>query len=489
MVALTPVITLLLLCNLIYFRNFNDLIPPSSYINSSAFNPLVINGFKNSIQLSDLIFIVSVVPFICFSFVHKEYKLSYFANICKRRILLIFFISIIVVIGGSFRRQYIYNQTKDFGEILKSVYPEYSINWKKYYNNSGFWGYLSTIIGKGFSYGHKITKEEKVWIQEYLESRLSGHLSLNVDREKINNLVIIVVESLQSNVLITEKNTNAISTLESLMHDSATCYIDKCGIQAGVGRSSDAQFIINTGLLPLRSEPLVNNYAHVDYPSLCKASGFNSIEIIGENKSVWSHSATNKAYGFSSLVSGIAENTLDQDSIIFDRAFAEFRQLKSPRFAFITTLSMHDPYNDPKVTSSHKYEESRKERNEYIARLNHFDKSLKRFLDRLKTSGDYDNTLIIIVGDHEIRQGEIDDYSPDKYVPLFIINSPQRNLRSENVKQLDIFPTIIDLLQLEYKYMGMNYKGLGSSLISMEYMSDNELEEAHRVSELIIKCR
>ena len=47
MVALTPVITLLLLCNIIYFRNFNDLIPRSSNINSSDLNTFFINGFKN----------------------------------------------------------------------------------------------------------------------------------------------------------------------------------------------------------------------------------------------------------------------------------------------------------------------------------------------------------------------------------------------------------------------------------------------------------
>lgn len=489
LVALTPVIAFLLFCNLIYFRNFNDFIPPSSYFHASAFNPIVIEGVKNSIQLSDIVFLVSLVPFICYCFVNKEYNLSYFSNIHKRFTLLAIFISIFVIVGGSLRREYIYSQTKDFGEILKSVYPEHSISWKKYYNNSCFWGYMSTIIGKGLSSGHKITKEEKARIQKYLESRSSAHPSPTVDKEKIHNLIIIVVESLQSNVMVAEKNTGAISTLESLMHDSATFYIEKCRIQAEAGRSSDAQFIINTGLLPLRNEPFVNNYAHAEYPSLCKASGFNSIEIIGENKSVWSHAATNKAYGFSSLVSDIAENKLDQDSIIFERAFAEFRQLKSPRFAFISTLSMHDPYNKPKVSSSSKQEISRKERNEYIARLNHFDKSLKRFIDRLKASGDYDNTLIIIVGDHEIRQGQIDDYPPDKYVPLFIINSPQRSLRYENVMQLDIFPTIIDLLQLKYKFMGVNYKGLGTSLVSREYMSDKELETAYRVSELIIKDR
>lgn len=485
--AVMPFLGLLLLGNLIYFRNFNDFIPPSSYFSSSVSDPVIIDGVKNSLCFSDLLFLISLIPLILYVFFCRRDNNARFDTRYKKVFVLIAFVSISLTICGTIRREYIYSQDKNLKEVIKSVFPKCSTAWKRYYLNCNFTGYMVAVVSHGVTSVHSLDRQEYSEIRSSLLNHSKAYpFQSDSCHAALDNLIIIVVESLQSNVLSDEGAVSVIPTLDSLRNDSSIYFIEKCRVMVGPGRSSDAQFIINTGLLPLRNEPLVNNYANKDYPSLAKAFGYSPIEIIGEDRSLWSHGITSLSYGFSRLVDRVANNVLDQDSLIFNRAFMEYKKQGSPHFMFISTLSMHDPYTESNVTDKSEIATSGSEKQEYLRRLSHFDRSLGKFLKALRTRADYNNTLIVIAGDHEIRQSREKMFPADEYVPLFILNSPERNLRNTNVSQLDIFPTIVDLMQLRYKFMGIEYGGLGVSLTRNHGLSDSEIESAYRISELII---
>ena len=165
---------------------------------------------------------------------------------------------------------------------------------------------------------------------------------------------------------------------------------------------------------------------------------------------------------------------------------AEIEATPTPLYAFITTITMHDPYESHAVNhvlnlNADKYNAPTIE---YLERLNHFDKSLGAFLTALKAKGIYDNSIIVIAGDHEVRSEANVNYPLDCNVPLIILNAPAGSYRTTDVSQLDVFPTIIDMMNVHYEYMQVPYVGLGVSIFRPYTPID--YEASRKISEWII---
>ena len=102
---------------------------------------------------------------------------------------------------------------------------------------------------------------------------------------------------------------------------------------------------------------------------------------------------------------------------------------------------------------------------------NYTDRALGQFVEQLRTDGIYEHTLIVITGDHEglvdmrsewcASEGGHGLVSEDPMVPLIILNAP-KGMRYEQVMgQIDIYPTLLQLLGLaDYAW-----QGLGLSII------------------------
>lgn len=486
-------ISLLIIVNLLYYRNFFDLIPPSLYQVSHVEEPLILRSGLNSLKLSDIF-----LPLfsLCPSFYFLIFKDS-IIEIKNKEVRIIFLFLMLmfesITIGGSFRRQKIFNNPKNITEHINYVYPSFFTNWMFWYSNHNFTGYLIKVVSEGKNKKKDLSEKDIEIIQDYFKS-ISLMENESYEEIKIQgkpvNLIFIVVESLPYKII--ELNDSIITpNLYSLAHNP-DIFVAKCKVLANYGRSSDAQFIYNTGLLPLRTEPLVSRYSHNDYPSLAKAIDVYAMEVIGERGDLWSHNITTKSFGFSRLVSDIASNVENQDSIIFQKAFEEFSKQKAPSYIFITSLSMHDPYmvkavsNEQELAYPENFSDQRDK--EYLNRLHHFDDYLGQFINKLKEINKYDDSLIIIVGDHDINKEEISSELWDSYVPMLVINSSKPLYDNQQVSQLDIFPTVLDLMDVKYKFLGTDYKGLGNSLTqktSPRPISDRDYE----ISEMIIKSK
>lgn len=194
-----------------------------------------------------------------------------------------------------------------------------------------FTGYMANVIRRSKIKYKELTSGDIVDIQGYLSSKAAGPV-YTTDSCSKRNLIFIVVESLASVVLQREDAGVIAPVLTELTKDTTTVYVRRCKVLAGLGRSSDAQFMYNTGLLPLRDDVLVTNYAVNDYPSLAKALRLESVEVIGEDRRMWSHGQTNRSYGFTRLVDNASsgDDRLNQDSAIFAAAEAEIKQMSRP---------------------------------------------------------------------------------------------------------------------------------------------------------------
>ena len=496
-VAITFAVGWMLLANLLYFRNFDDLIQASSYISAKVDDPTIIDGVLSSFRISDLFFLtLPFCPLLCLISRKCKAITSPVRMVWKLGITGICIFSWVISYTGVFRRISMWYPDESLKKVTETIFSNDNLTWCGIFERHGFFGYAVKCISSCFTIGMDLTHGDIDEIRCHISDHSMHRSNVTPDSTmllKSKNLIMIIVESLPFKVIEKPDANLLIPTIMEVIADSSTI-VSRCNILASYGRSSDAQFIYNTGLLPLRHEALVDNYAFYNYPSIAKALDRPSMEIIGEDKNLWHHSLTTKSYGFDTLIDNIAPKGTDQDSIIFKRAEMEVAQLKLPFFLFITSISMHDPYDSKKVSDEsiyHTIQDPDPRDREYYARLNHFDKSLGRFISFLRREGIFEKSVIVILGDHEIRSSTISAALHDSYVPFIIINSPIKGVHVEYSTQLDVFPTILDMMGYRYQYLGIDYSGLGRSLFSAEasVKSYAPTDTDYRISEMIIKGR
>lgn len=135
------------------------------------------------------------------------------------------------------------------------------------------------------------------------------------------------------------------------------------------------------------------------------------------------------------------------------------RKTKKPFFAWVHYWDPHDPYLIPPpeflfrfVRGPRGAESTRRER--YDAEIFYMDAQFGRLVEVLKEMGEYDRTVIVVVGDH--GQGLGDHgwwqhrilYQEQIRVPLIlrIPRGPNRRVVSDLVRTIDIFPTLLEVL-------------------------------------------
>jgi len=124
---------------------------------------------------------------------------------------------------------------------------------------------------------------------------------------------------------------------------------------------------------------------------------------------------------------------------------------RGPHFVWVHLYDPHDPYEPPPP-----YSNLYKDRL-YDGEIAYADSALMNFVAHLKQHGRYDNSLIIVVGDHGEGLGEHHEqthgiflYDSTLHVPL-IFKLPGRNTGSviqNQVGTTDILPTVLDVLNV-----------------------------------------
>ncbi|HZR31240.1 MAG TPA: sulfatase-like hydrolase/transferase [Terriglobales bacterium] len=123
-----------------------------------------------------------------------------------------------------------------------------------------------------------------------------------------------------------------------------------------------------------------------------------------------------------------------------------------PRFVWVHLYDPHDPYEPPAP-----YSQTYKDR-PYDGEITYADSALQHFVNYLKQHGWYNNSLIVVVGDHGEGLGEHGEqthgiflYDSTLHVPLILKLPAGRSagtVVSNQVRTPDILPTVLDLLSI-----------------------------------------
>ena len=208
--------------------------------------------------------------------------------------------------------------------------------------------------------------------------------------------------------------------------------------QISVGTSSDTEFTVLTSLLPSTNGTVFNNYYNRDYFTTAKAlkdMGYYTFSMHANKASMWNRDKVHPKLGYTDFYSS---TSFDIDEIVglglSDKSF--FRQAmpilenieaNNQRYmGTIITLSNHTPFTNNEVfeqidltyTSNingkvvkHNYLEGTK-LGDYFRNAHYADEALGEFINMVRESDYFDNTLFVFYGDHapQISAGEYNYY-------------------------------------------------------------------------------
>jgi len=322
------------------------------------------------------------------------------------------------------------------------------------------------------------------------EKQLDGDL---FGAAKGKNLILVQMESMQNMVIDKEYNGQEITpNLNKLIEDESSIYFDNFYSQIGAGNTSDAEFAANNSLFgsieSYTYQLFQDNYFY-GLPKVLASEGYETAAFHGYKKDFWNRAGIYPSLGFNQFfggddyisdhIKGIGGGNIVgiSDSAFFKQTIDFMQDMKEPFYGFVVTLSSHNPFGLPDQLKELKIkpEDTGNVFGSYLNSVHYADKCLGEFFDELKESGLYDDSIIILYGDHFAMSKSDDrvsesvsnwlghEYSYDEMnnVPL-IVHIPGENVNetiSISGGELDLLPTISYLMgvpQLDTIYLGQN---------------------------------
>lgn len=205
-------------------------------------------------------------------------------------------------------------------------------------------------------------------------------------------------------------------------------------------------------------------------PNLLKEKGYTSVFFHGGTNGTMNFNSFAPLAGYDAYF-GRSEFNNDEeydgqwgiwDEPFLIRTSQEISNLKQPFFTSIFTLSSHNPYKVPE-----KYKgKFPKGDLKIIESIGYADYALKRFFNEAKQQPWFNNTLFVITADHTAESNDpfysniIGQYT----VPLiYYYPGMTPRVKTKTVQQIDIMPTVLDLLNYDKPYYSFGKSMHGES--------------------------
>ncbi|MGO4539391.1 LTA synthase family protein [Paenibacillus sp. 2TAB19] len=291
------------------------------------------------------------------------------------------------------------------------------------------------------------------------------------------NLIIVQMESFQNFLVnLTIDGKEITPNFNKLVNENY--YFKHFYQQVGQGNTSDAEFVVNSSLYIPPRGAATQMYADKELPSLpklLKANGYDTTTFHTNVVEFWNRGELYKALGFDRYYDQKFfghEDTVffgPSDEMLYAKTAAELERMSEsgkPFYSHVISMTSHHPFSIPED----KYQMELPERYEgtfvgdYIRGQNYADYALGLFIQDLKDRGIWDNSLIVMYGDHlglPIYSLDRDDkelmaeiygreygYTDMINIPLVIINpsAPEAKVYDQLGGQIDVLPTVANLL-------------------------------------------
>lgn len=514
-IVVMALLDVLLVANLMYFRTYYSAIPASSYIeagNLADFKASV----TDSLRWADIVLLLISIATAVIAFRYKTTKrqpltavLKWWAAPLAGFALLLTGVNLC---KGGFHKSL--RSVRQSAYLCSADAPIFSVFGCIWYDITDA--------------AEPITPEKQVEIERWLASQ-PKHQPADSVTEKRSNLLIVFAESLESWVLEKKVDGKEITPcLNRLLKEKSTLYAPNVLTQVKGGRSIDAQLMICSGLLPLMSGTYSSLYYDNTFYTLQKAmrglKHSRSYLLTIDKVSTWNQGAVARSFGTDTIISyhdfkmteafGTHKRIGDASFFQQCREKIERGEVWKPGesvYMQFVTYSGHAPFKLPDHLRTITFPASIPEKAaDYMTTAHYTDKAIGDFVAYLKTLPQYKETIVVIVGDHEglasYRQELVGNpacrglVSDKQLTPFIVLNSPVGMRYDKFMGQIDIYPTLLNLMQLDaYRWHGLGQSILDprkqgvavGSVMNVEGTgSDKEVErlkEAHTVSDYMLR--
>ncbi|WP_077704831.1 LTA synthase family protein [Virgibacillus dokdonensis] len=249
-------------------------------------------------------------------------------------------------------------------------------------------------------------------VQSYIQGKEEKDSFQEFGIAKGKNVVFISLESTQNFVVNQKVNGKEITPfLNELIQDSF--YFNNIYDQAAQGKTSDAEFMINTGLYPLPSGSVFVRRPNNEFQSLPhilrEANGYTAAAFHGNDASFWNRDDMYQSLGFDRFFSKKDYHVTEENSVnyglkdipFFEQSMEKLLHLSEPYMASFLTLTNHFPFlleeEDQSISPANT---SVGVVNRYVTTVRYEDEALKRFFELVKEKDMYEDTVFVIYGDH-----------------------------------------------------------------------------------------
>lgn len=281
---------------------------------------------------------------------------------------------------------------------------------------------------------------------------------------------------------------------------SSSYYMKNFYTEIGGGHSADAELTSMTSLYPLDRESVHVMHADNDYSSLAfmfNSVGYETLSAHAHRGDFWNRAVMHPSLGFSS--SWFKESFTEDEIIgmgLSDESFMrqsinKLSNVKKPFMSYFITLESHEPFYLPEEEKELELGELEGTKiGNYLHSAHHTDKAIGELIAELKREGIYEDTVIVMYGDHDVEYDakelnklfdiEETEMILERKVP-FLIHDPSQTLLGVNesiMGHMDIAPTILHLWGIS----PVETFFFGSNIFSSEQRGFTRLHQGHIVT-------
>lgn len=298
-------------------------------------------------------------------------------------------------------------------------------------------------------------------------------------KAKGKNVFVFHLESFQQFMINYKVNGKEVTpNINQFYSDQSTISFDNFYHQVGQGKTSDAETMLETSLFGLPSGSVMTSYGTNNtfqaMPAIMDQQGYTTAAFHGDVGSFWNRDNTYKSWGYQYFFSeDYYKNKSNysigyglKDKLFLQQSVKYIEQLPQPFYAKLITVTNHYPYElDKQNQTIEKTTTGDSTVDGYVQTAKYLDDAFGEFISYLKKAGLYDNSMIVVYGDHYgisnnhkkaiaqlLGKKSVDSYDLAQFqkVPFMIhVNGIKGGVDHTYGGEIDVMPTLLDLLGIK----------------------------------------
>ncbi|MFP3817798.1 LTA synthase family protein [Bacillus sp. SIMBA_008] len=499
-IAMSCLVTFVLLANMVFYRFYNDFLTIPVLFQTSNMGDLG-SSIGTLLEPTDLLLAVDIAVLIWLHIRQKAFQSDIPSTKNERAAYFLFVASVYFFNLGlsEAERPQLLTRSFDREMLVKNI------------SLFNFHIYDGVLQSKQSAQRALADSNSLTEIENYVTANVKDANKRLFGAAKGRNVILVSLESTQSFVINEKLNGEEITPfLNDFIKQSYN--FNNVYHQTGQGKTSDSEFIVDNSLYPLGRGAVFFTNAGNQYmaaPEILKNSGYYSAVLHANNKSFWNRDLMYDSFGYDSFFDINSYDVTDENSVgwgLKDKEFFEqsselMKNLPQPFYSRLITLTNHFPFDlDEEDQLIDEYDSSSQTLNKYFPTVRYQDEALKRFIEKLKEDGLYDNSVIVLYGDHygisenhneamgQFLGKEITPFEEVQLqkVPLVIHIPGITDKKPKTIEtvggQIDIRPTLMNLLGIDTK----DQIQFGNDLLSNEKLDFTVLRDGSFITDQVV---